>query len=193
MAMQDKFDMTVAVMQTLEGVGDEELTEEYGAVYIMNKRKIEKMVNRIRWGEDKKERREDMAKLGIGIHVYQLNEWQTQALERLDRQDDRKILFVVDPRGNTGKTWFATWLMVNKGAAICTDICAVTSDVKKIYNGEDEYVVLDIWRSMKLNYKVIEWIKDGGVRWDPPKVMVMMNVMPDRTKLSRDRYDIFEI
>lgn len=74
-----------------------------------------------------------------------------------------------------------------------------------IYDGE-EYVIFDIPRSFDkehLNYSTIEKIKDGiflNTKYVPrvkmfkrPKVVVFMNELPDMTKLSEDRYDIFEI
>lgn len=39
-------------------------------------------------------------------------DWQTVALDKLNRQDDRKILFVVDEEGGKGKSWLAKWMMM---------------------------------------------------------------------------------
>lgn len=69
----------------------------------------------------------------------------------------------------------------------------------------EEYVVIDLTRDMldRINYGTLEGFKNGlgFVRkyerrtkiFKPAKVCVMMNEMPDMSKLSQDRYKIFEL
>lgn len=48
-----------------------------------------------------------------------LRPWQEECVKRIKNQDSRKILFVVDEQGNTGKSELCKWLMVNEGAWAC--------------------------------------------------------------------------
>lgn len=76
------------------------------------------------------------------------------------RQTTRKILWVWEPVGNTGKSWLAKWLVVNKGA--CYLQMGKKTDIAHAYKGE-EVVAFDLTRSDKdfLNYDVLESLKNG--------------------------------
>ena len=45
--------------------------------------------------------------------------WQKEAWTTLSQTNNRQILFIVDEVGNTGKTWFAQWLVQQHRAFYC--------------------------------------------------------------------------
>lgn len=49
----------------------------------------------------------------------ELFDWQKNALEALESQNNRNILFVVDYKGNKGKSYLAKWILMNKNAWAC--------------------------------------------------------------------------
>ncbi|OWF42363.1 Master replication protein [Mizuhopecten yessoensis] len=71
--------------------------------------------------------------------------------------------------------------------------------------GEEEFVVFDFTRSMaeNINYSFIEALKNGRIFsskyeshvniFDPAKVMCCANFLPDKDKLSEDRWMIWGI
>jgi len=75
-------------------------------------------------------------------------------------QTDRKILWVWEPEGNTGKSWLAKWLVVNRNA--CYLQMGKKTDIAHAYKGE-KVVAFDLTRSDKdfLNYDVLESLKNG--------------------------------
>ncbi len=133
------------------------------------------------------------------LEKKELRVWQKQVLRKLDAQNDRKVLWVWESEGNTGKSWLADYLQIVKGAYLCqlgkkTDI-AYAYDLEKI-------VVFDLTRSDKdfTNYSTIEAFKNGKLFspkyeskmlvFPPCKVVVFANYSPDFEKLSEDRWEI---
>lgn len=122
-------------------------------------------------------------------------------LRLLEAQEPRKVLWLYDRVGNCGKSWFANWLAVNKGACIMEN--AKTSDLAYMYNAET-VVCIDYTRSVegRVNYTVIEALKNGRILsakyhtklklFLPPKVIVMSNFWPEMDKLSEDRWQIVD-
>lgn len=131
-----------------------------------------------------------------------LRDWQKIALQKLVDQNDRKVLWVVDMKGNTGKSWFAKWLEVKKNAYYVTG--GRKTDLAHAYQFQ-EIVVFDLSRSTEefLNYDVIENFKNGRVfsgkyesamkRMPACKVLVLSNWCPDLRKLSEDRWEIMNL
>ncbi|BBE29360.1 replication associated protein [Chlorocebus cynosuros associated smacovirus] len=141
---------------------------------------------------------------------------QKEALQALQRTNDREVMVWYDPTGNIGKSWLTNHLY-EKGLAYC--IPATMKDVEMIIKttaslaSKDReagypprpYVIIDIPRSWKWSnqlYTAIETIKDGLIM-DPRytaqpinirgvKVMVMTNTRPQLDKLSKDRWWIHE-
>lgn len=129
---------------------------------------------------------------------------QATLAERLaSPPDDRKIIFVVDPVGGAGKSWF-----IKKYFADHRDSTQVLSvgkrdDVAHTINPSRSVFLFDLPRSSSefLQYTVLEQLKDRFVF--SPKynsrtkvlknkchVVVFMNEEPDMNKLSADRYEI---
>jgi len=133
--------------------------------------------------------------------------WQRVLEEALaEEPDDRSILFYVDAEGGTGKSWFCRYMLtkyIEKVQLLSSgkrDDLAFCIDVTKsifLFNvprGGMEY----------LQYTILEQLKDRVVF--SPKyysqtkilqkkchVVVFCNEAPDETKMSIDRYKIFNI
>nr|WAQ80617.1 MAG: putative viral replication protein [Circoviridae sp.] len=130
--------------------------------------------------------------------------YQQALAEDLDgAPDPRKIYFVVDPVGNSGKSWFAhNYFRSNPSnvqilsAGKRDDIAYAIDDVKSIF-------LFDLPRSTSefLQYSILEQLKNGLIFSNKYEsrmkclgglahVVVFMNEYPDMTKLSSDRYKI---
>lgn len=148
---------------------------------------------------------------GIGqlqTRFGELRSNQRTILDMVCTQGDREIDVIIDPYGNTGKTWLARYLYQRgRGFYVpptITDARTLIQYVANGYSGE-EIVVIDIARSTKWTnalYVAVETIKDGLV-YDARyrtvvrdihgcKVLVTCNVCPKLDKLSRDRWRLFD-
>jgi len=134
------------------------------------------------------------------IGVFKPYKWQHELLKDLEKKpDQRKVIWIVDDKGNRGKTWLAKHLLANMSAC-CFANCK-TADVAHAYNGE-RIAVFDYSRSNedRINYGIIEQIKNGLIfspKYDSrtkvhaiPHVVCLSNFAPDRSMMSADRWDI---
>jgi len=129
--------------------------------------------------------------------------WQQSLLNKLLLPvHPRKIFWIVDDIGNTGKSFFSTYLVKNHGAIL---FGAGKSDrIQHAYNGE-KIALFDFPRALVseakdfVPYIAIEAIKNGvtqrmyGERpliGDQPHVVCFSNFHPDLAKLSADRWEI---
>lgn len=133
---------------------------------------------------------------------------QKRILANLDEQNDREIDVIIDPYGNTGKTWLARYLYQRgRGFYVPPTITDARTLIQYVANGYDKepYVVIDIARSTKWTnalYVAVETIKDGLIydaRYKTTvrdihgvKVLVTCNESPVLKKLSRDRWRLFD-
>lgn len=127
--------------------------------------------------------------------------WKLKCLQLLDQQNNREILFVVDPRGGVGKTFLGKYLTLIHGAARFDN--GKSADIKYLYKGE-KIVIFDLCKpqSDHINYEVIEQIKNGILcsykyqserkEYKIPKIVVFMNEWPDENKLMGDRYTFLQ-
>ena len=136
-------------------------------------------------------------------------EWQGELADYLSRPpDERKIVFVVDPEGNAGKTEFmknASFLIPDKDVFTCSpkDVKTLSSLIPD--DGAD-VILIDCPRSIQcdLACDFIEEVKNGFVinekcqcavkRFKVPHVVIFMNRYPKfgKTVLSADRCVIIE-
>jgi hypothetical protein len=140
------------------------------------------------------------------IEDFDLREWQASLKEKLDGEaDNRSIIFVVDKTGNSGKTWFAHWYTKKtKGCQVLQP--GKYADMAYALDPTIRTLFVDAPRSKQgefLQYDFFEHVKNGYVF--SPKyesmvkhlsklhVVVMMNEDPDLTKLSMDRFVIYEL
>lgn len=143
----------------------------------------------------------------IEVPDYPLRPWQENLLERLDAEPDRrKIIFVVDVVGNSGKSWFAHWYASKKGERVQVMLPGKKADMAYNLLLGLRVVFLDAPRSKQgefIQYDFLEDLKNGFVfspkyesrikTYEPLHVVVNMNESPDPTKLSEDRYEIINI
>ncbi|KAK7488428.1 hypothetical protein BaRGS_00020402 [Batillaria attramentaria] len=171
----------------------EELIQQYGNTYVQNKRKLEEIIEHQVQTQLKRRRKEE-------FHNCTLRDWQQEVVDKLENQDDRKILFVVDEIGNQGKSWLADYICTFKNALYTNS--TKYSDVMHAFKNE-EIVVFDLCRQQvsAMNYGTLEAFKNGrgfsgkyasmSKIYDKCKVVVFMNSAPDESKLSADRLDIY--
>lgn len=148
----------------------------------------------------------DFAEIHVEDHAYY--DWQADLYNRISEPpDDRKVIFVVDKVGNTGKTWFAKhYVKTHDDAQYMepskkSDMTYALSDGLRVLfvnvtrttdNSQSDYL-----------YSFLESVKDGMVF--SPKyesktkylgkvhVVVMMNSDPNMDLLSSDRYEIVSL
>jgi len=113
---------------------------------------------------------------------------------------DREIFWVFDPTGGLGKSELATHLITNNKFLVFGN--AKTADVAHAWNGED--VIFDFSKSQqdRINYGVIENIKDGRIfsgkyqscvkTYKRPKVLVFANFEPDYNQMIMDRWNVYK-
>lgn len=138
---------------------------------------------------------------------YKLNIWQHHLVEELKKEpDDRTVIFTVDRRGNSGKTWFcryASQLLPEQRVQVIRP--GRNQDVASLLSTTSNVFLMDVPRESTdvLQYRVFEELKDGFVQatkynptpkyFDPCHVVVFMNDEPDRSRLSADRVEIAHI
>lgn len=122
----------------------------------------------------------------------------------------RTIHWFYDPIGDTGKTWLSRYLMANKLAYSVKQCCGsyhfATIIQNAIGSGWDQRCfIFDLPRSMEdlAFYGPLEEVKDGHVTavkyqggsliFRQPHVLVFANFLPNREKLSGDRWRVHQI
>jgi len=139
---------------------------------------------------------------------HELYEWQTDLTAALLLPaDDRKVIFVVDKKGNQGKTWFAKQFSKEHEDAQYMEP-AKKADMAYALRENVRVLFLNISRTVEAEksdylYSFIESVKDGMVF--SPKyesrtkflgkvhVVVMTNQEPNMILLTHDRYVIIEL
>jgi Putative viral replication protein len=135
------------------------------------------------------------------LQTGDLRVWQS-ALERqlLEAPDDRTVLFVVDPSGNTGKTWFQKFMITKYPNEVQLLLTGKRDDMTYAVDTDRVIFMINVPRSSMefLQYSVLEMLKDGIVHSPkyesrtkfikPCHVVVFCNENPDLNKMSADRY-----
>lgn len=138
------------------------------------------------------------------IEQHELRQWQRVLTGYLDSEPDRRtVCFVVDSRGNSGKSWFADHYrrehpeevqVMNPGKkadmafALNTNIRVLILDAPRSKQGE--FIQYDFLEDCK-NGRVFSGKYESGMKYlSKVHVVVMMNEEPDMDKLSEDRYKI---
>jgi Mor family transcriptional regulator len=132
------------------------------------------------------------------------NKIQTKILQIIaDRPDDREVNWIYDEDGNTGKSYLSKYLQLTEDLYYITG--GKQNDILYGYEGQ-EIVIIDLARTYADNlehiYTIIENLKNGmylSTKYETiqkifkvPHIIVMANFKPDRTKLSRDRWNIID-
>lgn len=135
---------------------------------------------------------------------YPLRHWQHYITRAISKPDDRKVTWVYDSDGGSGKSTFAKWLASSPetfyidGGKKEEILFLIKEDIKTL--------LIDIPRSGKdfVPYGLMETFKNGiwttnkyegnrVIRKEAGAVVVLANFWPDITKLSKDRWDIIEV
>lgn len=140
---------------------------------------------------------------GLALRPWQkvfINHLHTLYLE----DDDRKILWCVDPKGGQGKSTLARYLFAHFGAQLLQS--SGHNHMAYAFDVSSKLVVIDIPMSGSefIPYGFIENVRDGRVfstkynscmKMKPPGrdtiVCVFSNLMPDLTKFASDRWLLF--
>jgi len=135
--------------------------------------------------------------------------FQRQVLADLETPpDDRTVIFVVDPKGNGGKTWLSDYFASKypgRSILVCPGKKAdMAFLLAESYTPNVNVFLIDAPRSKQgdfLQYDLLEHLKDGRIvsmKYNStiisipvPHVVVFMNEEPDYSKLSYDRYKVY--
>ena len=132
--------------------------------------------------------------------------WQATLYNKLILPvDPREIIFIVDKKGNTGKSWFARYYCDRHDNAQIL-VPGKKADMAFIIKEHSRVIFFDCPRSKQgefIQYDFLEELKNGFIfspkyescikKLTPPHIVVMMNENPDEKKLSADRYSITTI
>ena len=155
-------------------------------------------------------------RLRLDITDKKLRLWQEKTFNIIEEQrSDRKIIWVYDLKGNTGKSWFQNYVEAYYGyqrVFRCDlrikhkDICNV---LRKRGLSTINIFMFNDARSTEGDgyvncYRILEDLKDGAItssKYDndiikvntPNIVIVFSNVRPNKDKLSKDRWTIIDI
>ena len=139
-----------------------------------------------------------------------LNTWQRQLLDLVSGDPDpRRVLWIYDEQGNTGKTYFAHFLCGMSDNVIFvngkgSDILYAFAAHKATTGRFPKYVLYGVPRSSAgfFSYSSLEQLKDGiffsgkyesaMCRFATPHVVVLCNQQTEWEKLSRDRWRVFK-
>lgn len=133
--------------------------------------------------------------------------WQTRVKGIVDGSpSDRTIHFVVDPEGNSGKSWMCRYLITTFPERTQVMRIGKRDDLAYNIDIDKDIFLFDIPRNqmMYLQYSVLESLKDRMV-FSPkyessfkilraiPHVIVFSNESPDMDALTTDRYNIINV
>lgn len=135
--------------------------------------------------------------------------WQRSILEIIlkPKTNNRKILWIYEPSGNTGKSMFGKYLEFHN-KDVCYTRISKSADILTSASLEYTTYYFDFPRVLGPTFcpfTALECILDGVVddcklkktprklRFMPPWVIVVSNFIPDKKLLSEDRWRIFTI
>lgn len=142
----------------------------------------------------------------------ELRPWQQSILDICEKMpNERDIIWIYDKDGCNGKTQFCKYLSVTIKAigfsgGESKDIgCCLAGHVKagRDLNKEPTTMTYNMQRCGKIDYSAIESLKDGyifspkfesqQIEFNSPHVIIMSNNVPDTSKLSKDRWKVYNI
>lgn len=137
---------------------------------------------------------------------WDLRDWQTELADILQLEpDDRTILFYVDPDGGKGKSWFQRYMVSTDPDNVQCLSIGKRDDIAHAIDESKSIFLFNVPRGGMefLNYAVLEQLKDRLIfspKYDSrmktlqkkPHVVVFCNEAPDMTKMTYDRYHLYE-
>lgn len=134
-----------------------------------------------------------------------LRTWQQELWTMLQFDpDDRTIIFIVDPVGNSGKTWFTKYLLSHFPKAFACRPGKIP-DLAHSIPEDITHFLMDCPRSRVkfLPFSILEELKDGRVfspkyesrvkTFSRSHVIVFSNELPHQGELSEDRYAVYTV
>lgn len=133
------------------------------------------------------------------------NKLQRYILDIIEQKpDDRKIYWVYDNIGKSGKSYIAKYIQLTKETYYITG--GKQNDILYGYDGQP-IIIIDLARTYADNldhiYTIIENFKNGqylSTKYETkqklfkiPHIIVMANFKPDTSKLSQDRWNILDV
>lgn len=120
--------------------------------------------------------------------------------------DRRKVFWVYDLHGGLGKTTWAKW-MVNMHKDVCYVSLTKSNDIAMAARDFYKTYIIDIARTNSEfgPFTAIEQLKNGFIQdaklkkeirttiCAPPHIFILSNALPDRSRLSEDRWMIYTI
>ena len=132
----------------------------------------------------------------------ELRRWQQQLMEIIKTEDsDRRVFWVYDHKGGTGKSFMCQYLL-KSGGILFPDFSY--RDNCYLYNNES-LVLFDLARSSiaPVDMRLVEDLKNGylvstkyEVRkkiFESPTIIIFSNILPKSEFLSMDRWYVVEI
>lgn len=131
-------------------------------------------------------------------------QWQKVVIDMVSGEaDDRTIVWIVDERGGSGKSFLSRYLQLEKGAI---QLSGRLQDMSMLYNKES-IAIFDISRSAAEHsdhlYSFAESLKNGIIIqtkyetcrkiFTPPHVLFFANKYPDPSKWTEDRYKVLKL
>ena len=140
-----------------------------------------------------------------------LRPWQERLVEVM-KPSEREIIWIVDPAGNEGKSWFQKYLKDIHGLRVFdanirrSSKCILHILSKEIVSLIDIFL-FNVPRSFNMDefpYEMLEELKDGkaeSIKYNsiklqvntPNTVLVFSNENPDKERMSKDRWIIYLI
>lgn len=141
------------------------------------------------------------------VTAFPLKPWQEELNRKLNGPvNPREIVFLVDPVGNAGKTWFFRYYEQNHPDTTQIILPGKKADMAYVLRETNRVVLFDCPKSKQgeyIQYDFLEEVKNGNVfsgkyecrekRFAPPHVVVAMNEYPNENLLSGDRYCIINL
>lgn len=134
--------------------------------------------------------------------------WQLEVCNTIQQEEahQRRIHFVVDPEGASGKSWVCRWALSKFPDKVQCFKIGKRDDIAFAIDETKSIFLFDVPRGemMYLQYSVLESMKDQVI-FSPkyesaskhlmkcPHVIVFCNEDPDLTKLTEDRYNIINV
>lgn len=132
-------------------------------------------------------------------------EWQKSILEIIaNKPDNRKINWIYDKIGNNGKSYLSKYLQITEDVYYITG--GKQNDILYGYDNQS-IIIYDLARTYADNmehiYTTIENFKNGmylSTKYETeqrifkiPHIFVMSNFMPNKEKLSKDRWNVIDV
>jgi len=120
--------------------------------------------------------------------------------------NDRKIHFVVDHDGNSGKSWLCAYLLTKDPDRVQVLSVGKRDDLALVIDVTKDIFLFDVPRGALefMQYSILEKLKDRMI-FSPkyassmkilqklPHVVVFANEDPDRSKMTKDRYAVINL